>query len=263
MPANNAGAPDVSVITVTRGRAHVLERAIATVANQSGGLHVEHLVVVDGCADTWSLSTRPDLAGTTRWILADRGPADRDGVARVARLRNRAVEQARGRWVAFIDDDNEWAADHLSTLIGCAERHRVAACHSHMSLYWRDGSPYLDERYPWERDDESARELYREMVELGVMSPGSNVARDRMDPPGVERPAHTVDMGAWLLRRRLLAEVRLREDYSPAEVQAGVGEDDKLMVDLLARGVPVACTEVASLRYYLGGFSNGLQQTSA
>jgi glycosyltransferase involved in cell wall biosynthesis len=263
MQASDVGVPDVSVITVTRGRPRLLQRALTTVAAQSGGLSVEHIVVVDDCAETWVLSEQPNQAGSTNWLLADRGPTDRDGVARVARLRNQAVEQARGRWVAFIDDDNEWAPDHLSTLASCAAHHTVPASHSHMSIHWRDGRPYLDERFPWVRGDEAQRRAYRELVALGVMSPGSHISRDRMDPPGVEPPARTVDMGEWLLSRPLIAEVRLREDYSADEVYSGVGEDDKLMDDLLALGVPVACTGLPSLRYHLGGFSNSLGDTPA
>jgi hypothetical protein len=65
-----------------------------------------------------------------------------------------------------------------------------------------------------------------------------------------------IDTSAWLLARNLLVETPFREDFSPADADSKRGEDDKLLEDLLERRVRIVCSELPTLRYYLGGYSN-------
>jgi len=90
----------VSAVIPTRGRPQLLARALASVAAQSHR-DLEVVVVVDGpdaatqaLLDGWS--ERPLTV-----VVND--PAVGGGEAR-----NVGVRAARGRWIAFLDDDDEW-----------------------------------------------------------------------------------------------------------------------------------------------------------
>ncbi|MGH9349181.1 MAG: glycosyltransferase family 2 protein [Vicinamibacterales bacterium] len=247
----------ISVITLTRLRAERLFRAIRTVAAQTGVRVLEHLVLIDDCARTHGeLAAAAWLPTHLRWSVHSRSADDRTGPTRVATLRNLGVRHAAGTHVAFLDDDNEWAPDHLATLVACMERSGCPAVHSHLTIHWPDGRPYLEPRLPWARDARTAAEKYDALVRAGVWTRGSNIVRDRVDPEGCRDPIRTVDMGAWLFTRALLDELPFRTDYGNGDWTAVTTEDDKLLDDLVRRRIPTACTSRPTLKYVVGGYSN-------
>jgi glycosyltransferase involved in cell wall biosynthesis len=107
-------APTVSVVLPTRNRAAMLLRAIASVVAQTCG-DFELIVVDDASTD----DTAARLAG-----VAD--PRLRCLVNDVAgggpRARNRGIAAARGRFVAFLDDDDEWLPQKLQRQLEVFER---------------------------------------------------------------------------------------------------------------------------------------------
>lgn len=95
--------PVVSVVIPTYNRAHVLSRALRSVATQTY-TDYEVLVVDDGSTD----ATEGVVAGFTQQ-LPDRVKyikVDRNRGAAAAR--NRGVRAARGTYVALLDADDEW-----------------------------------------------------------------------------------------------------------------------------------------------------------
>ncbi|WP_344121230.1 glycosyltransferase family 2 protein [Streptomyces blastmyceticus] len=247
----------VTVVTITRTRPGLLARALDSVREQRLDAPFEHLVVIDDCHDTYlSLREREPLPAGVGWILAGRGPGDVSGPGRSSRLRNMAVRVSRAPWIAFLDDDNTWEPDHLAGLLECAARTGHRAVHSHLKMFNKDGSPYLEQRDPWARDPAQGRAEYARMRARGVVEPGSCVRRDRFDPPGVPDPVVSVDTGEWLLARELLLEVPFTDDFDARDEAELIGEDDKLARSLRERGEPVSCTGRPTLRYHLGGYSN-------
>jgi glycosyltransferase involved in cell wall biosynthesis len=97
--------PDVSVIVPTRGRGHVLGRALGSVLGQRYEGRIECIVVFDQ-----EEPAAPELevpAGRElRVMVNDRTPG-------VAGARNTGVLAATGDLVAFCDDDDEWLGDKL------------------------------------------------------------------------------------------------------------------------------------------------------
>jgi glycosyltransferase involved in cell wall biosynthesis len=250
-------SPSITVITLTRNRPEQLRRAIESVRNQVCSHPVQHLVLVDACERTvQALESWTGLPGNLEWLAMERSPGDCSGPGRSSRLRNFGVRRAESDWIAFLDDDNEWEPDHLEGLITCALQTGVRAVHSHLQIFHADGTPYREPLSPWGRDPEEARAKYQEMVRLGVYTPGSNVFKDRADPLGHPDPVRSVDTGEWLLARPLLLEVPFRDQFTAEDGLNLTGEDDKLLSDLIARGEPIACNGRATLRYYLGGYSN-------
>ncbi|MBS1789631.1 MAG: glycosyltransferase family 2 protein [Acidobacteria bacterium] len=245
----------IAVATITRGRPGLLQRAIVSLHNQDYSGPVTHLVVVDDCPDTRAFLDAKML-DKTLWHYSAREAGEKSGPGRVANLRNLAVRLASASWIAFLDDDNEFEPNHLSSLLDCALRSGSRAVHSHMKIFWPDGSPYLESRMPWWRDSEEGKELYNNLCTKGVFQPGSNIIRDRADPLGHPDPARTVDMGEWLLERKLLLEYPFPTVYDHIDWANATCEDDKLMEILIQNGVGIACSELPTLRYYLGGYSN-------
>jgi glycosyltransferase involved in cell wall biosynthesis len=102
----------VTVALTTWNRAHLVGHAIASVLAQTFE-DIEILVVDDGSTDA-----TPQVLGRIddRRLRVIR--LDRNGG--ISRTRNTAIALARGEWLAFLADDNEWAPDYLSRLLALA-----------------------------------------------------------------------------------------------------------------------------------------------
>lgn len=253
----SAAEPAISVITLTRKRPDLLGRAIASVQNQKCNSIIEHIILVDDCEDTRTeLRRGGNIPANVKWHWVDRNQGEHSGPSRCAKLRNFGVSLAKNKWIAFLDDDNEWKDNHLDALLRCAVDNRLRAVHSHRILLYRDGTPFAEARFPWCRDPEEARRLYRQLCERGVFTPGSPVVKDRADLKGHPKPVRMIDMGEWLIDRELLEAIPLRLHFTDQDGDSVFGEDDKFLADLIDRNEPIGCTNIPTLLYYLGGFSN-------
>jgi glycosyltransferase involved in cell wall biosynthesis len=98
--------PEVTVVIPTRDRWGLLSRTLARVLAQQGVV-LEVVVVDDGSRD----GTASRVAGLgDRRIRCVSHPEPQG----VARARNRGIVEARGRWVAFLDDDDLWSPRKLT-----------------------------------------------------------------------------------------------------------------------------------------------------
>jgi glycosyltransferase involved in cell wall biosynthesis len=250
-----SGKGGVTAITLTRHRPQLVQRAIASVQAQRTTFPVHHLVLVDDCRETEATLRAYDRRGGALEILfMSRKEGERSGPARSSRLRNFGVRRATTRWIAFLDDDNEWTPDHLQALVECALAHGTRAAHSHVALLHRDGRPYLEPLWPWAHTREEAALIYAQRVAQRVIVPGSNVVGGDVDLH--EPPRETPDTSSLLLERDLLLEVPFEETFTEDDARDFVGEDVKLFRALVARREPLACTRRPTLRYRLGGYSN-------
>jgi glycosyltransferase involved in cell wall biosynthesis len=250
----------VTVVTITRGRPQLLSRAIASVQAQDHDGPLLHAIVVDDepmvYAATYCRWGHGAPWRGLSWTVADRDPGDRSGPGLLGRLRNRAVRAATTPALAFLDDDNEFEPHHISSLVACMRQTGCPAVHSQRRLYWRGGTPYVDPVMPWKRDPAEGRRVYAGLHRRGLFVHGSNVVRDRADPAGSPDPARMVDTSEWLFERDLLLRLPFCEEYDHRDWVEVVPEDNKLLRALVDQGIPLACTHMPSLRYYLGGYSN-------
>jgi GT2 family glycosyltransferase len=117
--------PWVSVIIPTRDRADVLPAAIRSALAQTWP-EVEVVVVDDGSTD-----------GTDQVVASlgdDRVRYVRQEPSGVSRARNRGLEVARGRYVAYLDSDNTWEPETLEVMVAFLERGGHRAGYSAIEL---------------------------------------------------------------------------------------------------------------------------------
>lgn len=101
------GLKQTSVIIPTYNRAHVLPRAIKSVLNQTFR-DLELIVVDDGSTDETENVVRGFQENDER-IRYIRHEINRGGNA----ARNSGLQNARGRYIAFLDSDDEWFPEML------------------------------------------------------------------------------------------------------------------------------------------------------
>jgi glycosyltransferase involved in cell wall biosynthesis len=109
--------PDVSVVIPTRGRPHLVTRAVNSALSQTA-TGIEVIVVVDGPDD----ATRAALADVDDPRLRVVQLADRQGAPNA---RNVGVREARAPWTALLDDDDEWHPEKLAIQLDLAKNASV------------------------------------------------------------------------------------------------------------------------------------------
>lgn len=130
---------DISVIIPTYNRVLLLERALESVRYQS--LHpMEIIVVDDGSTDATrammiSFMKQAEIRTVYR-KQSNQGPAA---------ARNRGIGAARGRYLAFLDSDDQWREDKLALQYG-AMKSDPACLVSHTRERWLRNDRHLNQK---------------------------------------------------------------------------------------------------------------------
>ncbi|KAI9132390.1 glycosyltransferase family A protein [Acaryochloris sp. CCMEE 5410] len=132
----------VSVIIPTRNRASLVSVAVESVLQQTW-TSLEVIVVIDGPdSDTEAVLELISDSRLQVITLPSSGGA--------SRARNRGVQAARGEWVAFLDDDDEWYPRKLETQLLLVQtltcRYPIAACR--MTIKTPRGEFVVPRRFP-------------------------------------------------------------------------------------------------------------------
>lgn len=104
-------APLVSVVIPTYNRAKVLERALKTALSQTYQ-NIEILIVDDGSTDNTEAALTPFRDQVRYFYQQNQG---------ASAARNRAIQEARGKYIAFLDSDDEWLPTKLEKQIALLE----------------------------------------------------------------------------------------------------------------------------------------------
>ncbi|HEX2416561.1 MAG TPA: glycosyltransferase family 2 protein [Micromonosporaceae bacterium] len=110
--------PEISVVIPTRNRPGLVTRAVRSALDQTFR-DIEVVVVVDGPDDATSAALAAISDCRLRVVLSHR-PQGAPGA------RNWGIREARGKWVALLDDDDEWHPDKLAVQWELARRSPVA-----------------------------------------------------------------------------------------------------------------------------------------
>jgi|GEM_PF-1618765 len=129
--------PEIAVIIATYKRPHLIERALDSVAAQT--LRPAEIIVVDDCSG--------DHTGEVvrAWSMARAVPVHFIAMAEnsgVGAARNRALEQARSEYAAFLDSDDEYLPDALERLsTPLLDRPEAVVSFADASVIHADGRP--------------------------------------------------------------------------------------------------------------------------
>lgn len=104
-----AASPVVSVVIPTHNRATLLCRAIASVLSQSFN-ELECIVVDDGSTDNTAQAVAAIQDSRLVYLRHETS-------RRASAARNTGIRHARGKYIAFLDDDDEWLQDKLKLQI--------------------------------------------------------------------------------------------------------------------------------------------------
>jgi len=90
-------APEITVITITRTRPQLLQRAMAAVERACDEAVLEHRILVDACAQTETMLRTHPTAPQRMWSVAPRAAHEHSGPGRSSALRNLGVRGACAR----------------------------------------------------------------------------------------------------------------------------------------------------------------------
>ena len=110
----------VSVVVPTFERPRALLRTLTSLESQTGGIRYEVIVVDNSPAASARSVVEAHVSRHPLRYVHEPTPG-------ISAARNRGVGVARGELVAFIDDDQEAAADWLAQLVGCRASHDADA----------------------------------------------------------------------------------------------------------------------------------------
>lgn len=244
----NKNLPLITVITVTKNRPKLLERAIKTVEEQTYK-NIKHLIIIDDCLETLEmLENKYKNHDNIVWEFHKRGPYDKSGPNILSKLRTYAIHKVEHGWFSFLDDDNEFYPEHIEKLYNFALKENCQAVHSNRKVMYKDGTPYLKEEWPWGRTYKKKKETYEKMLKADVVQKGSNIWHDKF--------GYTVDTNVWLLRAELFADKDIPNEYTQDDYDECRPEDEKMMELLINNNVKVLSNEEPTVKYYLGGYSN-------
>ncbi|ALK10786.1 glycosyltransferase family 2 protein [Blastochloris viridis] len=138
----------VSIVVPTLNRPQPLQRAIASTLAQAElqNIHIE-IVVVDNSAEGSAQAVVTALPAGRRPVRYLREPNPG-----VANARNAGVRAASGRWVAFLDDDEEASPNWVAQLVAVARRSGAAAVFGPVEARAEEGgaigafAPYFSRR---------------------------------------------------------------------------------------------------------------------
>ena len=132
--------PLVSVIIPTYNRADLVLRAVHSALDQTE-TDLELLIVDDGSTD--------GTAGVLDTVDDPRVRVLAPGHVGLSRARNLAIGAARGTWIAFLDDDNEWRPTYLECQLAAAAARPDAVAVYCPAQEVRDDTGRLLRETPW------------------------------------------------------------------------------------------------------------------
>ncbi|MFQ6677090.1 MAG: glycosyltransferase family 2 protein [Fidelibacterota bacterium] len=148
---------DISVIIPTYNRAHSLPRALDSISIQTL-MPKEIIVINDGSTD----DTQAVLDNYPGLVIVDQ---ENRGVSAA---RNKGIEKAGGKWIAFLDSDDEWLPNKLEKQWSAICNNNKLVCHTE-EIWVRNGKRVN----PMKKHQKFGGWIYNKCLPLCVISPSS------------------------------------------------------------------------------------------
>jgi glycosyltransferase involved in cell wall biosynthesis/radical SAM superfamily enzyme YgiQ (UPF0313 family) len=130
----------VSVIIPTFSRPGTLIRAVESVLNQTVS-DFEIIVVNDAGADVENVVNGLNKRGKITYVRHSKNRG-------LAAARNTGIKLARGKYIAYLDDDDIFYTDHLETLVNVLENsdYRIAYTDAYRSFQVKENGKYIEKK---------------------------------------------------------------------------------------------------------------------
>ena len=159
---NAKSGPMVSVIVPTFNRPHMLDEALQSILDQT--YQDYEIIVVNDCGDDVSaLVSKLNTSGRIRYLTHERNGG-------LAVARNTGLRAARGKYVAYLDDDDIYLPIHVETLVGFLEETQTEVAYTDaFCRRWEasaDGSTqeFAERFVPYSHDWDNDRILHENFV---------------------------------------------------------------------------------------------------
>ncbi len=149
----------ISVIIPTHNRWHTLSQALVSVLSQENVL-LEVIVIDDGSTDGTREMIRDRFPQVEYFFQKNQGPAA---------ARNRGIEKARGKWVAFLDSDDEWLPGKLKAQLDFFDQHPELLIAQTEEIWVRNGKRVN----PMKKHQKFGGWIFEKCLPLCVISPSA------------------------------------------------------------------------------------------
>ena len=130
--------PLVSIIVPTYNRPDLLDQALRSILKQVYK-NYEIMVINDGGVEVHRVIDSNNEDGNIVYLKHDTNRG-------VAAARNTGISRARGKYIAYLDDDDQYYPDHLATLVGFLENsdYKIAYTDANVVYQRQKGGRYLE-----------------------------------------------------------------------------------------------------------------------
>jgi glycosyltransferase involved in cell wall biosynthesis len=129
---------DISIIVATYKRPKLLKRALTSILSQENisQLNIE-IIITDDDPEGSGFSVLENFICYPQQILYIKSDKFSNGVAG---SRNRATALSKGKWLLYLDDDDQILPNSIFNLHSYAETHALDFCAGHYIKVWEDES---------------------------------------------------------------------------------------------------------------------------
>ncbi|MHB1286996.1 MAG: glycosyltransferase family 2 protein [Leptospirales bacterium] len=232
----------ISVILPTHNRATLVTLAVESVLNQTFQ-DIELIVVDDGSTDNTEETLRPYLSRIHYIHQSQGGPG---------KARNRGIQEARGEYIAFIDDDDIWLPFKLELQIGLLLKHpELALVCTNFKVFDSKGEcdSFIEQYFGlFKRTGMKFDNIFQNKELISSRMPNESVPHSRYFYWGQVFP--TVFQGSLIFQSSILARKKIFQEMGGYDEALSDNEDYKICLKICQK-YSIGYVDIDTLRVKL------------